>query len=650
MERKYKNLFTPIKLGNTVFRNRIFASPVSLPDFSNTVGMTDRQKAFYAERARGGAASVATGDGVVHSETGFMHSYKLQLDNEGIYPSLSDMARLIRMYGAVPTMELSHGGKFANVSNFIGNMETGKKAYGPDHEFTANGEEIFEMPREMILEIAEAYGKAAGRAKAAGFGMVLIHAGHGWLLQQFMSPRTNHRTDEFGGSFENRMRFTLMVIEKGRAAVGAGFPIEFRMSGAEFTEGGYGLNYGIKIAQAVDGLVDLIHVSAGVHDNTATFTITHPTMFREHGCNVYLAAEIKRAVKTPVAAIGALSDPDMLEDIIASGAADVVEMGRQLMADPFLPRKIEEGREKDITRCIRCFACMQQLKCGSSMRCAVNPRIGREELQEAPAASKPKTVLVAGGGPAGMSAALEASRRGHKVIIFEKTGALGGETRFEEHVDFKKDMYRLGQTFARRIEESDVEVRLGCALTPEIAEEIKPDAIISAVGASPLKLNIPGADGANVRCITDLLGREPDIAESVVIIGGGLVGMETAIHFAIDGRTVRVIEMLPEAAGDAAWPHRFHIMELAEKYGIEIHTGYTAKEITDEGVIAEDSEGNERLIEGRTVFMAAGLKAEREASDALRGCAPVFREVGDVVRPAQLFEAISGGYFAGREI
>lgn len=649
MECKYPHILSPIRLGNTLFRNRIFASPVSHPDLKNEAGMTPRQAAFYGLRARGGAASVSTGDGVVHFETGFLHPYKLRLDDRELYPSLSDMARTVRQYGAVPTLELSHGGKFANVSNFIGDMKSGKKPYGPDHEFAPSGEEIFEMPREMIEEIAASYGRAAALAKEAGFGMVLIHAGHGWLLSQFMSPASNHRTDEFGGSFENRMRFTLMVIDSIRRAVGPGFPIEFRMSGAEFTPGGYDIDYGIQIAKAVDGLVDLIHVSAGVHDCQSTFIITHPSMFREHGCNVWLAERIKKEVKTPVATIGGLTDPDMLEEIIASGKADVVEMGRQLMADPYLPRKMAEGKEEDITHCIRCFACMDQLRHRRTIRCALNPAIGREDEPAPGKAEVSKTVLVAGGGPAGMEAALAAHGRGHRVILFEATDRLGGQTACERYVPFKYDMYRFGQTLARRIEKAGIEVHLNTPLTAELAAQWKPDAIIAAVGASPIHPPIPVDAAAHVLDCSAL--REPDyqVGDTVAIIGGGLVGCENAIHFAQQGKKVTVIEMNPEAAKDSAWPHRMAIMEKFEELGIQVLCSAAAKAITADGVAVNCPDG-ERFIPADTVFMAAGLRPRYDAVDDLRFAAPRFLSTGDCVRPAQLFDAVSGGRYAGMEI
>ena len=641
----FSHVLSPIRLGNTWFRNRIFAAPASLPDYSNEAGMTDRQKAFYALRARGGAASVATGDGIVHFETGFTHPYKLRLDDPEIYPALGDMARSVRQFGAVPTLELSHGGKFANVANFIGNMQTGRASYGPIHEFAPGGEEIFEMPAEMIVRIAESYGAAARRAKEAGFGMILVHAGHGWLLQQFMSPRTNRRTDEFGGSFENRMRFTQLVLDEVRRAVGPGFPIEFRMSGAEFTDGGYDLDYGIRIAKAVEEKVDLIHVSAGVHDNPHTFIVTHPPMFREHGCNVYLAEAIRKAVRVPVATIGGLTDPEMLEEIVASGKADVVELSRQLMADPYLPRKMAEGRVDDITHCIRCFHCMDQLRHRRTMRCALNPHIGREDVGEAPAAPRRKTVLVAGGGPAGMEAALAAHARGHRVTLFEAGDALGGQTLCERYVPFKFDMYRFGETLARRVREAGIDVRLSTPLTPELARSMQPDVIVAALGAEPVRPPIPGADGANIRFCTDLKNADPGIGARVVIIGGGLVGVESAVHFAQEGKSVTLLEMADDIARDAAWPHRLALTEQLETLGVAVHTGCAAQEITAEGVRA----GGE-LFPADTVFLAAGLHPRAEAAEALRVCAPEFYRIGDCLKPDVLFGATSGGYFAGREI
>lgn len=259
--------------------------------------------------------------------------------------------------------------------------------------------EIKELTKEMIDEIVQAYADTAANAKRAGFEMVMIHGGHGWLINQFFSPLFNHRTDEYGGPIENRVRFAQEVLAAVRKAVGPGFPIEFRMSGDEFVEGGYHLDEAVKIAQAVEEYVDLIHVSAGTYQKT--FGITHPSWFEDHGRNVYLAAEIKKHVSKPVATIGALNDPAMMEEIIASGKADVVEMARALLADNQLPNKIMENRDDEIVRCLRCFTCMAERAATSTRRCTVNPLIGREDEgfgEVAPAAHRRK-VLVVGGGP-----------------------------------------------------------------------------------------------------------------------------------------------------------------------------------------------------------------------------------------------------------
>ncbi|MDU5262538.1 MAG: NADH:flavin oxidoreductase, partial [Clostridium celatum] len=407
MNKYYPHLGSSIKLAGRVFKNRMFGSPISNPDVGPDENMTKENIAFYSYRAKGGAASITISEGIVHTATGKSHTKHILLDNPMSLPSLTEAASAIHRHNCMASIELSHGGKFAGNRSHTGGDG---KSYGPVDEIGKDGTRVYEMPESLILEIAENFGKAAAMVKQAGFDMVLVHAGHGWLLNQFMSPATNTRTDQWGGSFENRMRFPLLCIQKIREAVGPQFPIEFRMSGAEYTEGGYDINYGIKIAKAIDGKVDLIHVSAGVHENRNAFIITHPSMFIEHGCNLHLAAEIKKHVKTPVATIGGLNDPDMMEEIIASGKADIVEMGRQLMADPFFPEKALTGHKKDIVQCCRCFACFAAYLGTRTQVCALNPVIGRElEHQFAFAPTTPKKVLIAGGGPGGMVAALQAS-------------------------------------------------------------------------------------------------------------------------------------------------------------------------------------------------------------------------------------------------
>lgn len=647
----YPHLFSPIKLGNVTYRNRIFASPTGNSQVIPGDYLKRECIAFYELRAKGGAAVVALGDGIVHTPTGLMHPYKLRLDDPDVVPSLSAAARAIRQHGAVPSLELSHGGKYANVANLCSkNTRTGMPPYGPDHEFTADGTEIFEMPEEIIDTIVKAYGDAAALGKMCGFGMVIVHGGHGWLLHQFMSPNTNHRTDAYGGSRENRMRFTLRVLDSIRAAVGPGFPIEFRMSGAEFTEGGYDINEGIEIAKLIAPKVDLLHVSAGVHDDPNTCIITHPSMFHEHGCNVWLAEQIKKHVDVPVATVGGLNDPAQMEEILASGKADVIEMSRALTADPYLPIKAATGQEDKITRCIRCFLCLNQTATSRNMRCSVNPEIGRElEHQYALPAVQPKRVLVVGGGPAGMAAALTAAQRGHHVTLCDANDRLGGQLLCEEHVPFKREMYDFCRVKAQQLAEAGVEVRCSTRVDRGYAEAFAPDAIVCAVGADPIVPPIKGIDLPHVKFISELRKEQPDFGKRVVIIGGGQVGSETAAHLLQRGHEVTIVEFNSDYARDATIWHKQGLRcQLEGKAKLVLNTRVT--EITPEGAIVTRADGTQELICADTVFCAAGLRPNDAAREELMGITPYFYPIGDCMQVAQMFQALSQGHFVGRDI
>lgn len=648
---KYPHLFAPIKLGNVTFRNRIFASPTGLPMVIPPVYLTRECTAFYELRARGGAASVSLGDGIVHTPTGLMHPYKLRLDDPNVVPSLSNTARAIRQHGAIATLELSHGGKYANVANLCSkDTRTGLPPYGPDHEFTADGTEILEMPEAIIEDIICSYGEAAARAKMCGFGMVIVHGGHGWLLHQFMSPNTNHRTDQYGGSRENRMRLPLRVLAAIRAAVGPGFPIEFRMSGAEFTKGGYSIEEGVEMAKILAPKVDLLHVSAGIHDDPDTCIITHPSMFHEHGCNVWLAEQIKRAVNVPVATIGALGDPEQMEEILASGKADVIEMSRALIADPYLPMKAAAGQEEKISKCIRCFLCLNQTATKRNIRCAVNPVIGRElEHQYALPPAKPKKVLVVGGGPAGMEAALTAAQRGHRVTLCEAGGRLGGQLLNEEHVPFKREMFDFCRVKTDQLNEAGVDIRLNTRVDRAWAEVFKPDAIVCAAGAEPIIPTMEGINLPHVKFLPELRKENPDFGQRVVILGGGLVGCETAVHLLQKGRQVTIVEMQGDYAPDATiWHKQALRIQLAAKAEIRLNT--RAVKITKKGVVVAKADGTQETIPADSVFCAVGLRPRSDVRDELIGIAPYFYPIGDCMQPAQMFQALSQGHFVGRDI
>ena len=648
MKPKYPHLCSPIKIGNVTFRNRMFAAPVGGTDITADCSVGPRTPAFYEMKAKGGAASVTASELVVHPATDASHMFHLNLTTPGNLASWTWVADAIMRHGAVPSIELSHSGQYAGTYLVDKDKKKGLSQFGPSDWVRPDGIPVKALTKEQIDDIVKAYGDAAALAKRVGFQMVMVHCGHGWLINQFLSPAFNHRTDEYGGSFENRIRFAREVLTSVRKAVGPGFPIEMRMSGSELFDGGYTLEDGVEIAKAMEDLVDLIHVSAGSYQ--FGFFTTHPSMFSDHGCNVYLAAEIKKHVKVPVATIGALNDPAQMEEIIASGKADVVEMTRALLADAELPNKVIAGRDEEIVRCLRCFTCMAERPTTGTRRCTVNPLIGREcEGMEVKPAAKSKKVLIVGGGVTGMKAAVTAAQRGHKVILCEKSDALGGILKSEQAIPFKYEMYQLSLSLGKQMEAEGVDIRLNTCVTPELVEEIAPDAMILAVGSNPIVPPLPGMDGKNVVIVNDYYLRKDEVEDTVVVLGGGLAGCECAVHLGMDGKKVHLVEMRDTLAPDCNIRHRPILMKQVEQY-VTAHTNCQGLRVTEEGLICRNAEGEEVLIPGKTVVCAVGQRANRAAVDELRGCAPWVREIGDCARVSNITNAIYQGYHAALDI
>lgn len=650
MDKKYPLLCSPIRIGNVIFRNRMFSSPTSGTDITSDHCIGPKTTAYYELKAKGGAAAVTISAVKVHPPTdGSNQSFQLNLQTLGSLASFTYTADAIKRHGAVPSMLLSHGGQFAGAYMKDKEKLNSLVQYGPVDCVRYDGVQVRALTHEQLADIARAYGETAALAKRAGFEMVTVHGGHGWLLNQFFSPYFNKRTDEYGGSLENRVRFPREVLDAIRAAVGPGFPIEIRLSGREGMEGGYEVDEACRIAEAIQDKVDLIHVSAGSH--RFGFHITHPSMFDEHGCNVHLAAEIKKHVHVPVATLGALNDPAMMEEILQSGKADIIEMGRELLADPYLPAKTMANHPEDIKKCLRCFTCMAERVNTSTRRCAINPFIGHElEGLEVVPALRPKKVLVAGGGVGGMQAAVTAAQRGHKVLLCEKSGELGGILKSEQIIPFKREMYELGLSLARQLEQEGVEVRLNTAVTPELAEELAPDALIVAVGSEPIVPPIPGIDGENVVVVNRHYLEHEKVGDTVVVLGGGLAGCECAVHLAREGKKVHIVEMRDDIAVDANVRHRPALMREIEKQGILVHTGCTGKKITEEGILCGGKDGGEELVPGASVICAVGQRPCRSAADSLLNCAPVVRLVGDCVRPSNITNAVYQGHHAALDV
>ncbi len=648
MKRMYPNLCKPITLGRTTFRNRMFSAPMGGTDISNDGCIGPKSTAFYELRAKGGAGAVTVSELMVHPATDGSHAYHL---DESILNSLASAtytADAIRRHGAMPSLELSHSGMYAGTYMTDKHRQKSMNQWGPSDTVRPDGVEVKALTKEMLQEIAASYAHVAGLAKRAGFEMLMIHGGHGWLLNQFFSPYFNKRTDEYGGSLENRCRFAVEVLQAIRKEVGPFFPLEFRMSGSELFEGGYDIEEGCRIAQQLEPYIDLLHVSAGTYQRG--FGDTHPSMFKEHGCNVYLAAEIKKHISIPVATIGGLNDPQQMEEIIASGKADVVYMARALLADPFLPRKITENRPEEIVRCLRCFTCMAERAATSTRRCTVNPLIGRElEGDEIPPAPVKKKVLIAGAGPGGLYAAYTAARRGHKVILCEKESQVGGILKSEQALPFKQEMYELSNTYRLLAEQAGAEIRLNTEVTKEYAEKEQADALIIAVGSEPLVPPIPGLQGDNVVIVNDYYLEKEKVGENVVVFGGGLAGCECAIHLGMEGKNVHLVEMRDQLAPDANVRHRPLLLKEIEKY-VTVHTGYKGLEVTKEGIVCEDGNKERQLVPGDTVICALGQRSRTDIVAQLQDGAPFVRVIGDAAKVSTITNAVYWGYHAALDI
>lgn len=642
MNKNYPYLFHPIRLGNVQLKNRIACPPSSLQVLGEHDYVRPQDAAFWELKAEGGCGLVTIGESIIHTPTGKSHKQQIPLDDPNAVPGLAQVAWGIRRHGAVASIELSHGGKFANIDNFSMGS-TGLPAYGPMEEHLSNGTIVHQMDDDMIYMLIDAYGKAAKRAKDAGFNMINIHAGHGWLINQFMSEITNQRDDKWGGSFEKRMRFADLVLDSIRSMVGPGFPIEFRISGKEYMPGGYEIEEAIKIARHFENKVQLINVSAGNHEYMEAMLVMHPDMFKKDGYFADLAAAVKKEISTPVAAVGGLLDADMMEEMIATGKADIVEIGRGMLADPFMANKYRDGKADEVVKCLRCFACVgETILEHRTIRCALNPLIGREleSKYTRTKADKKKKALIAGAGPAGLMAAVTAARRGHNVIVCEKTDAVGGLLRSERKVLFKQRIYEYPKTLETQAKNLGVEFRFRTKVTKELINEIKPDAVICAIGAEVITPKIPGIRNQNVFHVTELPDNEDKLGEKVVVIGGGLAGAEAAIDLSWKGKQVVILEMASDIAIDCNPFHKSAIGFQIRDEKINVYTGITAKEINQKGVIGTDKDGKESLFEADTVIYAVGMKAKWDEVDELRGCnVTEFHQVGDCFRPAKIKDA-----------
>ena len=646
---KYSHLFEPIRIGNIRLKNRIIAAPTS-PSMITTEGhFTPEMIAYLEEKAKGGVSVVTYGEAIVHSATGKSHNKQLQLDSFGVKQGMAQAARAIHNCGAYANIQLSHGGMYGGLESVGGDQDRPSVAYGPSKMSMPAGE-VEEMPKELIFEIVESYKTGAKLCKDCGFDMVQFHAAHGWLFSQFLSPVFNKRTDEFGGSLENRARFMLMALDAVREGVGPRFPIEIRLSGDDLTENGLRMEDCVKVAKMAEDKVDLFNVSCGNHEDPEMFCRTHPSAFYPRGVNVYLAAEIKKHVKKPVACVGSLNDPAQMEQILSDGQADIVEIGRALLADPYLAQKALEDKADDITPCLRCYECFGETSKSETVKCTVNPTMG-QQLPEKYGRKEPealKKVLIAGGGPAGMQAAITLAGRGHDVTIVEKSGKLGGNLHPAGAPYFKEDIIKFEHVLEERVAKSGVKVILNTEVTPEYVRGFDSDALFVAIGSNELCPPIKGIDLPHVIMAIDAELHPEKLGKKVAIMGGGLVGSEAAVSFSHEGKACAIIEMKPSVAEEVNSFYRGGLMAEVEK-SADIYVNTKVKEIRPDGVLCE-SHGEAFVVEADSVVCALGFRSPYEKVDALCECVDEYYIVGDCSNVGQIYQATNQAYYAALRV
>ncbi|MGN1002908.1 MAG: FAD-dependent oxidoreductase [Oscillospiraceae bacterium] len=641
MSASYPNLFTPMKIGGCTIPNRLVV-PAMVVNMNPDKLATERYIRYHEEKARGGWGLIITEDYVVSEHAGG-YPHIAGLYDESQIASHKAFTDRIHQYETKVFCQIYHAGRQSN-SRVNGGVQPVSCSSIPDPWNK-------DIPRELtvpeIHQIVRDFAATAANVVRAGFDGVEIHAAHGYLIHQFLSPNSNKRIDEYGGCYENRVRLLREVLQAVREAVGPDFPIMVRLSAAEFADGGRTMTESRQIIRDIEAYgADALNLTYGMY-GTRSSVGSVSSFYQSHGWNIRFAEEAKKLVKIPVVTVGRVQEPWMAEDIIASGKADFVAMGRPSLCDPYWPQKAKRGESEDIRQCIGCLqGCTASTYMGVPVFCLVNPELGYEfETDYSPAPVK-KKVMVVGGGVAGMEAARAAAIKGHEVHLYEATDELGGQFLTAAYSPFKGEFATLPYWQRRQLLKLGVQIHLNTRVTRALVEAEKPDKVILATGARPFIPDIPGLDSGNVVLAQDVLRGKADTGMNVVVAGGGMVGSETAAYLCVQCKEkVTMFVKHQEIALDMEGGIRDDLKDLLRKYFVEIQTGAKLVGVTPEGALIEQG-GQVKLHPCDTVVLAIGTRAYNPLEEELKDLCDVV-VVGDAVKPRMAVKAVREGFVAG---
>jgi 2,4-dienoyl-CoA reductase-like NADH-dependent reductase (Old Yellow Enzyme family)/thioredoxin reductase len=645
MKTNFPKLFEPGWIGNVQLKNRVIKAPqhtgLANPDGS----ITERMLRYYRDVASGGVSMVIAEYAWIDNDASRASPCQLGIASVDHIPGLSLLAQTIQANGAKAAIQISHAGR----QRFTLARPKAPSSVPWEEIYAAGCPAPDVLTFDEILQIVKSFGQAAKKAQIADFDMVEIHACHGYLISNFLSPRTNKRTDWYGGSLENRMRFLLEVMTEIKCQVGPEYPVCVRVSGIDYEPDGTKIEETIELCKRLEALgIAAIHMSGGNHHQTI-HEVSPMGMSLAH--NVWAAEAVKKEIKIPVIASGSITNPELAESILADGKGDFIGLGRPLWADPQWPLKAMEGRPEDIRPCIRCNdGCLargdHQAK---TILCSVNVAVCREDEFKITKAEHSKNVAVIGGGPAGMEAARVCALKGHQVTLYEKR-ELGGALIEASIPEFKApDLKPLMEYFRTQIKKLKIKV-VSEEATPKTIENGRFDAVIVAAGATPLALeDVQGVHHKKVTSASQVLHGQAKLGQKIAVIGGGIVGTEVGLFLAEQGKEVVFVEMLDTFMNNVTFDEKLVYEERFRNLKVSIHTGKRLEGVSDQGITVMDRYGVRTMIPADSVVLAAGFRPNRDLIDSLRKVPKlqVF-EVGDCVRPRKIFDAIHEGHLAAK--